>query len=345
MDKTAEKFLNWLAEAPDDDLAAALSDGLVQKLAEALVPSWEASGHLPYKYLMDHKDRLVAAAQLRLLLTHRASVKGIVNGTQAFIAPDARQWFDDGVMFTQGQAPFEGLIGLYREERVLFATVARDIGLGETSIGPGELVFVDVEETRAAIEKRRGLSLAEMEAGLEALHALLSERCEQEAKYQEVLENHPWILGGHYRSVEAHRSLDERNIPDFTAVRSRDGHRDIIEIKQPFAPVFRQDGEFHSHFNDAWNQLGGYLSFAAENADYLAREKGLQFHTPRGWLLVGHELPADVFRRIRQKEGLTPAITVMTYDQLFRLGVQVLELIRNASSGTVSGTQSEQEAT
>ena len=60
---------------------------------------------------------------------------------------------------------------------------------------------------------------------------------------------------------DSHISLNDENIPDFTGVRYRDGSRDIIEIKQPFIPIFRGDNLFRSEFNQSWDQVERYLDF------------------------------------------------------------------------------------
>jgi TPR repeat protein len=38
-----------------------------------------------------------------------------------------------------------------------------------------------------------------------------------------------------------------------------------------------RDGEFHSNFNDAWNQAERYVTFARDERDYLLRQKNLRF--------------------------------------------------------------------
>jgi len=89
--------------------------------------------------------------------------------------------------------------------------------------------------------------LQHMKDGLERLKKLLAERCDQEGRYQELLEQCPWMLGGgQYTKVMRHVAQDDRNIPDFTAVRCYDECHDIIELKQPFLQLFRQDGGYTS---------------------------------------------------------------------------------------------------
>lgn len=155
-----------------------------------------------------------------------------------------------------------------------------------------------------------------MGEGLAALTRLLEARCDDESKYQELLNDHAWIFGGYYSSLISHPKFNDENIPDFAALRHQDGHYDIIEIKHPFLPCFRQSGGFTADFNDAWNQAERYLVFARKNADYLRREKSLPMENPRCLLIMGYRFNQEQLRAIRDKETCNLAINVISYDQL-----------------------------
>ena len=78
-----------------------------------------------------------------------------------------------------------------------------------------------------------------------------------------------------------HQAFDDKAIPDFTALRCYDDCHDIIELKQPFAPLFRASGQFGAMFNDAWNQAEGYVTYTMRNRSYLLQEKKLRFEDPK----------------------------------------------------------------
>lgn len=172
--------------------------------------------------------------------------------------------------------------------------------------------------------------LEHMKSGLDRLRDLLSKRNETESIYQELLEEHPWMLGGVYSKVIRHRALDDKRIPDFTAVRCYDNCNDIVEIKQPFLKLFRKDGSFGSPFNDAWNQAENYLTFAVQQRSYLYEEKDLRFENPRCLLLLGYELTNDEIREIRKKEALGRVVSVLTYEHLFQMASHVYSLMCTA---------------
>lgn len=159
------------------------------------------------------------------------------------------------------------------------------------------------------------------------LETLLRDHCENEVRYQELLEQYPWFLGGQHTCIERHTSLDDRNIPDFTGVRARDGARDLFEIKQPFLKCFLKDGGFSAKFNAAYEQAERYLAFVRNNKEYLRLEKGLTFNNPRCFLLVGWELSATELRRFQEREANNPLISLLTYEHVLKLGRAQLALI------------------
>jgi hypothetical protein len=164
-----------------------------------------------------------------------------------------------------------------------------------------------------------------MKGALIQLELLLEDKVEDEGRYQEFLETNPWILGGHHSRIDRHTNLDDENIPDFTGVRHYDTHRDIVEFKQPFLPLFKKDGGFSAAFNDAWGQAERYLIFARRERDYLAR-KGLSFENPRCFLVAGYKLTSEQLRLIRDKESLNPAMTVLTYESVIMIGKGLVDL-------------------
>ncbi|GMV23265.1 MAG: hypothetical protein AMXMBFR57_32140 [Acidimicrobiia bacterium] len=171
-----------------------------------------------------------------------------------------------------------------------------------------------------------------MEDGVARLQKLLHERCEDEGRYQELLEEHPWMLGQTYSRVIRHNALDDAAIPDFTALRCYDECHDIVELKQPFLPLFKSTGQFSANFNDAWNQAEGYLQHTIRNKAYLLQEKQLRFEAPRCLLVCGHGLSVGQLAKLREKTALSRTIDVVTYDHLLSISQHVLERVRTAGN-------------
>jgi hypothetical protein len=157
--------------------------------------------------------------------------------------------------------------------------------------------------------------ITDLDKPLRELRTLLREGHEHESMYQKLMQKYPWILGTEYVEIQRHRKLDDKDAPDFTALRARDQCRDIIEIKSPFISVSRRDGELSSEFNNAWNQTERYLNFVRDERDYLAR-KGLNFDRPRCVLIAGYRISEQALNKIRGKEKLNPAIVFYSYEAL-----------------------------
>ena len=165
---------------------------------------------------------------------------------------------------------------------------------------------------------------------IEELEQLIAKKCNEESKYQELFQRNPWILSGQHTIIERHANLDDANVPDFTGVRAADSCRDIFEIKPPFMPCFRKDGELTAPFNDAWSQVERYLNFARQQRQYL-RDKNLLFENPRCFLITGYGLTDKERQALRIKETFNNAITVLTYEQVLAIAKAFLDVLEKAS--------------
>lgn len=188
------------------------------------------------------------------------------------------------------------------------------------------------EESESGVRAIPPSQIDDLEKPIRDLTNLLDANQVNESKYQELIARYPWMLGAQYNSVDDHRKLDDKNIPDFTVVKARDNCRDILEIKSPFMPILRKDLKLTSEFNEAWNQAERYLKFARENKDYLQRQKGLLFENPRCYLLAGHRLALEARKKLEIKQAMNPAIEILTYDNLKALAQETVHWIRNLKS-------------
>lgn len=192
-------------------------------------------------------------------------------------------------------------------------------------LGMESLVY-DSDGIRAGKDK-----FTRMSNGFKQLNQYLESNCTEESKYQELFHEHPWMLGGQYKSIDRHTNLDDENIPDFTAFRCHDNFRDIIEIKQPFLPCFKKNDNFSSLFNDAWNQSERYLSFVNRQRTYLNEEKELLFDNSKVILIIGNDLTPNQLKMIREKESVSKSVVVYTYDHIQRTACHILNLLASTS--------------
>lgn len=249
--KIIRDLVRILGQLSDEEVGRLLGTGSMNELMIAILDPAKAKEYPNIaEFFFENKSRSTLLALVRYAITQNYSIKGKnKEGIEGFVSPHYAQWFEDGVMFLEGQERFAGLVGLYRNKEVQYAVAARDARSGE-QLGPDFFQFISMEDFKAIPPK----ALSDLEKPLQELDDLLNSKNEDEVKYQEFLEKYPWILGAQYEKVQRHSNFDDKNIPDFTCVRVHDKYRDIIEIKQPFLTIFRKDGEFSSEFNDAWNQ-------------------------------------------------------------------------------------------
>ena len=169
-----------------------------------------------------------------------------------------------------------------------------------------------------------------MRAAIARLNELLDQECQVESEYQGLLEQNPWMLGASYSAFVRHKKMDDRNIPDFTALRAYDQCHDIVELKQPFLSLFREDGNFTAEFNESWNQAERYLDFCHRERAYLLDQKDLRFENPRCVLLMGNNPSTSQMRSLRTKQAMNPLIVVLTYDQVLDQARHIFELVATA---------------
>ena len=327
--KIAAEVAAILRQLSDPEVGELLGTGVMDDLLKAILDPKKVKEYPSIaEFLLANKARASLLALMRYAITKNYSFKAGQPGREGIVSPHFTQWFEDGVMFLEGQEPFAGLIVLYRNREVRYATAARDARGGE-EMGKEDFGFVTIDELKASFKTIPPGQISDLDKPIRELTELLNANESNESKYQELIEMYPWILGAQYDSVQDHRRLDDQNVPDFTGVRIRDKYRDILEIKSPFMPILRGDGELGSEFNLAWNQVERYLDFVRQNRDYLRREKGLLFENPRCYLIAGYQLTPEAQKKIGIKQTMNPAIDILTYDGLMVVAQKTVEFVRN----------------
>lgn len=323
--KHIEKASEIIKNVSDDEAAEILGQGSLNLFLNSILKPKNDDSSV-YDYLLENKYRSTLLAIIRHTITVNYSMRGKVNGNDAFVSPNFVQWFDDGVMFLQGGKRFDGLIGLYQDGEVKFAVAARDM-IGGEKLGPNDFNFVTVEESKKSLTQTKASSFSVLEDGIKRLENLIENKCNKESEYQSLLTEHSWMFGAQYTKIDSHIKFDDANIPDFTGIRSTDSSRDIIEIKPPFINLFRKKNKFSSTFLEAWDQAERYLDFATTRRTYLYEEKGLRFENPKCFLLIGHNLEDNQMKQIRRKER-NHKITVLTYNDVLKYAKNTLDLLK-----------------
>lgn len=320
-----------LKELPDSSVGELLRTGSLEDLLRAILDPSTAKDYPNYaEFFFQNKARSTILAQIRYAITINYSFKGKKNGSEVFVSPNNHQWVEDGIILLKGKEPFTGFITLYRNKELKVAIANRDIEKGE-DIGPDNLKFIKIEEAKAYIKTIRPEQIGDLERPIRELNNLISKNESDESKYQGLLEIYPWAFGAEYSIIQRHEYLDDKNIPDFTGVKVRDGARDIFELKPPTMKVFAGNGDFTSDFHKTWDQTERYLDFVRQNEDYLRREKGRIFDNPKCYLILGWNLSRDELKKIRVKERGNPSIRLLTYNDLIAFMESTISLIKGIS--------------
>lgn len=284
------------------------------------------------------RDRLAFVERMRVAL-HRsyAFEAKTKEGKKLFISVSGQQWFDDGVMHTEGEREHEGFMLLLQDGVIKCATIAREAKEGD-ELGPEDFRYISVQEANARQKTMPANQIANIEQPLRDLEALIARQESDETQYQELFERYPWVLGTQYSQAFRHKPLDNENIPDFLAQRSRDGRHDIIEIKPPTLNLARSNGSPNATCRDAIAQCERYLDFARTNAAYLAGRR-LNMNAPECWLIAGHRISDDVRTEFRTKQRCNPALHILTYEDLIMYMKGTINLLKGLRDGTIKTPQ------
>lgn len=316
-----------LREIPDGDVRKLFDPETVDVFLHSILdPTQAPKSPSIVQFLLENKDRAALLSAIRLLITLRYSFYAKKDDQEVFCSPTWFQWYDDGVMFLSGEERFAGIIGLYRENEVKYAIVARPAKAGE-ELSKDDFEFLSIKEYEERFKAIPPEQISDLDKPIRELQDLLEAGDNDESKYQDWLQKYPWILGVQYGLVEGHRKLDDATIPDFTGQKVQDSNRDVFEIKPPFTKLFNEDGSFSSKFLKDWSQTKRYLNFAIEEKDYL-RRKGLIFENPKGYLITGYKITEEERRNLRIEERLTPAAQILTWDELIEFAKSTVEFVK-----------------
>lgn len=317
-----------LREISDKEVDELLNSKTREEILTSILDSSEATKFPSVvHFLLANKARASLLADIRHFITNHYSFYGEQGDYKGYCSPDRSQWFEDGIMFLSGEERFSGFIGLFQNNEIKYAIAARDIEPNE-EVGKDHLIFLSIEEFNEKFKAIPPKQLSDLDEPIRELQELLDTENNDESKYQEWLQKYPWILGINYDLVERHKKLDDENIPDFTGRKVHDNTRDIIEIKPPFAKLFKKDGNFSNEFLTDWSQTKRYINFASENKGYLLREKGLIFENPKGYLIMGYNLSKEERRRLSIEERLTPTANIFTYNELLDYAAHTVNFVK-----------------
>lgn len=291
-----------LARVSDADAEMILGDGALERLIGAIVPAAK-SGANPHEHLATHKRRASLLARLR----HGVNERSAHRHDDVFVSPTRVQWFYDGLTFLEGTAPYEGVVGLYRDGVVRYGLnvvdAERDQGLG-----PLEADFVSVTEARKAF---RGSKPAD---GLASMIELLSG--DDPDGWITWLSANPWAIGAQHSSVER-VSHGDAALPKVVAKRSTDSAHDVLLVASPQTAIVGKTGRVLSSFRELWMQAEQQRTFVQRQSGFLKRELGWKIRDPRFIVMAGSTLTSAERNAVRDElEKHHASIRLVTFGEL-----------------------------
>lgn len=317
----------------DREVGAVLGDGAVDDFVRAILDPDAVSEHpIIADFFLENRNRAALLAALRAGITRYYSYGVEKEGQMGYVAPARHQWYENAVMLVEGPKRFQGRVARYDGQTVEYMTAGREIEAGE-SVGPDDVEWISIEEARRRLDESATSTEDTVQSAIGRLQEMLNDGVNDERDYQELLEVAPWAFEARFKEIQRHDALDDENIPDFTGVRVKDEHHDIIEIKPPFTEYFKTSGDLNANFKDAWGQAIRYLEYAERNRRSLLEEKGLRFDDPECYLVLGHDFDDHEQKKVREWEKRNRAgIHVVTYDELTRLMRRIIDIAQRASS-------------
>lgn len=334
----AGELAQILRELSDAEVGELLHGGTLDGLVRAILDPADVKNYPTYAdFFLANKMRAAFIAAIRRAITQNYAYRGKSKlGATAYVSPLDVQFFEDGVMLLEGKDPFSGLVALYRDGRLTYAVAARDMRPRQQMMTPESLEFMDIEDARKLQRKIPLTEIDSLDEPIQSLKKLLDSQIKDSAKYRELFERYPWVLGARYAAIQDLAGQGEKRMPRLTGVRVHDGERDILEVGSPFMKIVSSKNELSSEFNRAWNRSEALLRFVREEKEYLQR-LGFRFGDPACYLVVGYGLTEEQRDLVRTKTRMNPSIQVLTYNDLLVWMSSTTELVRTlAKEGKIS---------
>ena len=303
-----------LEQASDPEVEAMIGDGGLEAILGSIVPPIGSAQ--VHEHLAQHKRRASLLARIR----HRINAQSAFMAEGRFVSPARAQWFYDGLTFLEGEAPYEGVVGFYRDGVVRYGVGVADAAKGD-SMGPMACDFVSVAEARRSFR-------AAAEAPARALERINELRAvEATEPWIELFHEHPWLFGAQHSAIVA-TSNDDPDWPRLTGKRSSDSALDVFVVAAPSTPIVGKTSRVLVGFKEIWSKAERLRIFVQRQADFFKREQGWKVRDPRFFVVAGR-CTAEERQVVRNElEAHFSAIRLVTYDELQVIGERTLSFFQ-----------------
>ncbi len=158
----------------------------------------------------------------------------------------------------------------------------------------------------------------------------------KESFYQNWFKNNQWILTSNCAKIVNTRSIDTQNIADFL-IEGHDGFIDIVEIKNPNLSIWSKSLDHDNLIPStdiikAITQVENYIFELERESDsnkFLEKTDGVSVIKPRATLIYGrsNDWNDKTKKSFRILNSSYANLNIVTYDQLYKRGEQILGLL------------------
>jgi hypothetical protein len=201
--------------------------------------------------------------------------------------------------------------------------------------------FIDAfQNTTSEVVKNIGVAAkyVQYKAAFTEMERLVRDSDLSESKYQNHLQQNPWIFGSEYSEILDRRTWTRDDHLDFMLRRTVDDYLEIIEIKTPATmPLFNYDKSHNSYYASAklsqvMGQVYLYIEEVERNRDLIIAKDRFDPLKIRARIIIGTDGDEAQQAALRTMNSHLHRVEILTFDQLLRIAQRTLEIFESQIS-------------
>jgi hypothetical protein len=150
-----------------------------------------------------------------------------------------------------------------------------------------------------------------------------------ERKYQQFLEEYPWLFGNRYVRDSGNRQLTRDEEVDF-CLESVNGYYTLFEIKRPDHDVVIKDRSHDTYYasselSKAIAQTENYIKEIETNYNNILRLDDMNILKPKGTIVIGSNLDGEKREGLRILNSHLNQIRIVTYTEIVSMGKRLIK--------------------
>ena len=208
--------------------------------------------------------------------------------------------------------------------------------LDSSNVEPEE--FIDAfQNSTPEVVRNIGVAakFVQYESAYLELEELVNKSDPSESKYQNHLQNNPWMFGSEYSEILDRRTWTRDDNLDFMLRRTVDNYLEIIEIKTPAAmPLFNYDKDHDSYYasskmSQVLGQVYMYIEEVERSRDAIIAKDKLDPLKIRARIIIGVDSDEGKQSALRTMNDHLHRVEIITFDQLLRVAKRTLNIFES----------------